>query len=45
MQEGDQNVNQNGVISQMLKDDARENGPVTGTSESYKTLKTKETPF
>ena len=42
MQEGDQNVNQNGVISQMLKDDARENGPVTGTSESYKTLKTKE---
>ena len=42
MQEGDQNVNQNGVIWQMLKDEAKEKGPVTGTSENYKTLKTKE---
>ena len=26
----------------MLKDDAKEKCPVTGASESYKTLKTKE---
>ena len=26
----------------MLKDEAKEKGPVTGTSENYKTLKTKE---